>query len=435
MIPAGVSVNGNNHTIFASDLTATTPFSGGVITVPPGETVAIQSLTISGQGFQLPTNCPSGGGPVVYGIWFNDSSGTVNNVTVEHIFQTQGQFASCNTGTAIRADGATAGRTLTITNTKVLDYQKNGIDGRGPITMDVSSSTIGPPHLLAGLIAQNGLLYFGGATGTASNNMIFGSGDQVPDSFPPAGGLTDGTAVLLYGAQNVTITHNILTSDPSTDPTDIGVSVTDFSTGNVISFNQIGRVKPPSSYADPTGHGIDVSDPLATKLSPGSVLGTPAVGGGLRAAAATDPPASNATLICNTFSNWKVNIVGAIQISCTPFPDPPCGQPYSSSVLTAEGGTLPYTWSAVGTLPPGLGISATTGTVSGTPTAAGAFPFTAHVVDSSTPPLTASQAASITVVGSCSEEAGENPAIPEADEPGEAAPVAPITTTGLAFTG
>ena len=29
----------------------------------------------------------------------------------------------------------------------------------------------------------------------------------------------------------------------------------------------------------------------------------------------------SATLICNTFSGWNNNIVGAIQIGCTPLPD------------------------------------------------------------------------------------------------------------------
>ncbi|MER5950337.1 putative Ig domain-containing protein [Streptomyces sp. NPDC001904] len=48
---------------------------------------------------------------------------------------------------------------------------------------------------------------------------------------------------------------------------------------------------------------------------------------------------------------------------------------------SAEGGTAPYTWTATG-LPAGLGIAASTGTVSGTPTTAGTSPVTLIATDS-----------------------------------------------------
>ena len=52
-----------------------------------------------------------------------------------------------------------------------------------------------------------------------------------------------------------------------------------------------------------------------------------------------------------------------------------------STVLTASGGTPPYTWSMVsGTLPAGLSLSGT-GTIAGTPTATGSFSFTVQVKD------------------------------------------------------
>jgi hypothetical protein len=54
-----------------------------------------------------------------------------------------------------------------------------------------------------------------------------------------------------------------------------------------------------------------------------------------------------------------------------------------SSALTAAGGVPPYTFSNTGNLPGGLTLNASTGTITGTPTTAGAFSFTAKVVDSS----------------------------------------------------
>lgn len=52
------------------------------------------------------------------------------------------------------------------------------------------------------------------------------------------------------------------------------------------------------------------------------------------------------------------------------------GTAIASFTLTATGGTAPYTWSATG-LPAGITIGASTGTVSGTPTAAGTYNVTA----------------------------------------------------------
>jgi hypothetical protein len=394
-------------------------FNGGILTnATPGQTMHIENLIVSGAGFQVCTNSSN----TLFGIYFNDASGSVNKVTVEHIFQepNPSNAPSCNAGTAIRAENLTAPGTVTITNTTVNDYQKNGIDGRGStMTMDVSGSTIGPPNNQEGLIAANGLVYVGGATGTAMNNTINGSGDQQLPG-PPGGG-TDATAVLLSGGKNVTITHNVITGAK----TDVGVSVSADSTGSIISFNDITRTAP--DVPDPTGRGIDVFT----------------------------PDGSSATPICNTFSvsspgpnpPWNIDIVGAEQISCTTLPNGTECHAYSDPAPAVDSGknqdetgkaidATPFTWTVVsGTLPPGLTLSSA-GTITGTPTKAGTFTFTEKVTDSTG--VTATRAQSITIAAaSCSEETGEPPGLPESSEPGEAPPAsaAPITHTTVPVTG
>ena len=73
------------------------------------------------------------------------------------------------------------------------------------------------------------------------------------------------------------------------------------------------------------------------------------------------------------------------------------GQTYSQTNV-GSGGTTPYTYSvSAGTLPAGTTLNTSTGTVSGTPTAAGAFSYTIKVTDSGSPAQTASNTATGTI--------------------------------------
>jgi uncharacterized repeat protein (TIGR01451 family) len=383
------TVNGAGHTISATD-TDLHQFNGGILTnESPGQTMHIENLTVSGPptGFAVSTITDN----VLFGIYFNDASGSVNNVKVEHVYQKPNPGSpSSVTGNAIRAANPTAPRTVTITHTTVLDYQKNGIDGRGVgMTMNVSDSTIGPPNNQEGLIAANGLVYAYGGTGTAKHNTIFGSGDQgcspPTPCTPGTGGATNSIGAYLYDAQNVTITHNTITGDK----TDIGVGVEGHSTGkNIISFNTITRTSPDNP--DPTGVGIDVYT----------------------------PDGSSATPICNTFSNWNTYVLGAEQISCTPLPNGNKCQAYSAPAPAVDSGknnaaeppsdldhppniigATPFTWTVgAGTLPPGLSLSSA-GVIAGTPTAAGTFKFTMKLVDATG--LTARRTQTITIASDC----------------------------------
>jgi hypothetical protein len=75
----------------------------------------------------------------------------------------------------------------------------------------------------------------------------------------------------------------------------------------------------------------------------------------------------------------------------------------TSLQMTATGGTGALTWSATG-LPTGLTINASTGLISGTPTATGTFTVTVTARDSASPPLSGSTTFTWTIVpqGQCS---------------------------------
>ena len=91
-----------------------------------------------------------------------------------------------------------------------------------------------------------------------------------------------------------------------------------------------------------------------------------------------------------------VAIGNAPTVTSTSLPGGHVGTPYAST-LAEQGGTAPFTWTlASGSLPPGLTLG-TDGTISGTPTAVGIYPFTVMVTDSALPSGSATQPLSITV--------------------------------------
>ena len=107
------------------------------------------------------------------------------------------------------------------------------------------------------------------------------------------------------------------------------------------------------------------------------ISGTPASPGNFNfTAQVTDSGGRTAVKAFDVTINPSLTITTA-----SPLPVGVDGTPYSQN-LTAIGGTLPYTWvRSAGSLPAGLDLSSN-GLISGTPTSAGNFNFTAQVTDS-----------------------------------------------------
>jgi large repetitive protein len=105
-------------------------------------------------------------------------------------------------------------------------------------------------------------------------------------------------------------------------------------------------------------------------------------------------PRNISRLICGVMLLCGSGIAATLQITPTSLPDARVGTAYSAT-LSASGGTAPYTWSiSSGALPGNVALTAS-GTISGTPSAAGTFTFTVAVTDSAQD--TGSQALQIVV--------------------------------------
>ena len=133
-----------------------------------------------------------------------------------------------------------------------------------------------------------------------------------------------------------------------------------------------------SVVAQSTGVGT-LPPGLTLNASTGAVTGTPTTAGtyvftvqaidstqatGQQAVSLTIAAAAPLTITTATLANGTI------------------GTAYSAT-LAATGGVSPYTWSiTTGTLPAGLSLSATSGAITGTPTAAATASFTVQVADS-----------------------------------------------------
>jgi hypothetical protein len=140
-----------------------------------------------------------------------------------------------------------------------------------------------------------------------------------------------------------------------------------------------------NSGALPTGTALDPST--------GAITGAPTVAG-LYNFTVRITDSTTATAL----QALSITVQPALSVSTSSLSTAQVGMPYAET-LAASGGVAPYSWLVtVGPLPAGLTLNASTGAISGTPTAAGTTPLTVQVTDSLS--QTATKALSLTVSAS-----------------------------------
>ena len=134
---------------------------------------------------------------------------------------------------------------------------------------------------------------------------------------------------------------------------------------------------------------------LVLSSATGAVTGTPTASGTFSyTGKVVDAAGSSATTSCS------IAVSAPLKLSCASSAAQ-VGSSYASA-LSASGGVSPYTFSiTAGSLPPGLTLNASTGAITGTPTKAGSYNYTAEATDKSGTTATTSCTISPTTVGSC----------------------------------
>jgi len=244
-----VTINGKSLTIIGvlsgtNDAAVLIPPAGGLtvnasdfagkavaaqVFVENATAVTISHLTVDGKG-----NALTGCGTNLIGIFYQNSSGKiVDDVARNQILDSS--YQGCQIGLGIDVESDSSGPAVTISNSSVHNYQKNGITAGGPGTgvgpvMTITGNTVTGIGATAA-IAQNGIQIGYGSTGKITGNSV------TDDIY--TGGTVGASGILIYASSGVTASNN------SVESTQFGiVTVSDPTYGAadnaVINSNHVG---------------------------------------------------------------------------------------------------------------------------------------------------------------------------------------------------
>jgi hypothetical protein len=182
------------------------------------------------------------------GIYYQEASGIVNGSTARNQIEPSNNGDQCGWGIAIESDSSAF--TLTVSNSSVHNFQKNGIVARGtgsvgPALTATGNTVIGV-GAVAGNAAQNGIEVAFGASGSVKSNyvadMIYPTNIANP---------SNGTGILFASATgNPTIEGNVVESANigiATDADAGGATITTNHVGGSLNFDGIDLCSPGDS--------------------------------------------------------------------------------------------------------------------------------------------------------------------------------------------
>ncbi|MGA2132917.1 MAG: putative Ig domain-containing protein [Bryobacteraceae bacterium] len=358
-------------------ITIVAPLSVQTTTLPNGVLSTAYSASLSAIGGVPPYTWTLATGALPNGLTLSSSGSITGNPSAAGTFTFTAMVKDSASNTATSGSlSITISSGLTITTTSLVNgtvgtaYSQTlgAAGGTPPYTWSISSGTLPT-----------------GLTLNASTGAITGT-PSAAGAFPFTAKVTDSASNTATQALSITIVTPPLTITAMTLPNGT-VSVvyptqTLAATGGVPPYSNWKVV----SGALPTG--------LTLSASAGTISGTPSASG----AYSFSVTVQDSTSTTSPAQPFSITVIGALTITTTSLPGGTSGVAYAQT-LGAAGGTPPYTWSiSSGTLPPGLSLNATLGSITGTPSTAGTYPFTVKVTDSAS--NTATQAFSITISAS-----------------------------------
>jgi parallel beta-helix repeat protein len=185
-LPVSFSGGGNNHVPV-------------VYLHPATGTVSLSGVTVDG-------NANGDANNRFDGIAVTDANAAIDGVNVVRIRNRP--FSGVQAGVGVIDFNTAGNHALSLTNSTIADYQKNGVAATGAgLTATIDGNTVqgrGPQAL----IAQNGIQLGSGAAGTISNNGVTGNACDAPSCGPNPYTDTQSGGILVFNAGAVTVSGN-----------------------------------------------------------------------------------------------------------------------------------------------------------------------------------------------------------------------------------
>lgn len=287
------------------------------------------------------------------------------------------------------AQGSTSRQSLTVTNStsSTLTVTKAVASGKG---FAVSGPKL-PLTLGAGQSATFTTTFAPTSVGNASGSVSITSGQETPGAQRPTGGaapasVTTQTTIIATNGAGVPPAGSLQITGAALPNAQAGVA---FQT----SLAATGGTQP---Y-----HWTMTTSTLPTGLSLGAdtgvISGTTTHGGQFSFIVQLSDSSTPAPQTAMKAFTLTV-LAFALQVNSGGLPSGQVGVAYQASA-NASGGVTPYTWSVTGALPAGLALNPPSGTISGTPTQAGASSFTLQVTDAAHASVQAPDSITIAAAG------------------------------------
>jgi hypothetical protein len=353
--------------------------------LPSGKVGVAYTSTLAASGGTKPFNWSITSGTLPTGLSLNGSTGaitgtpTVTASSTPLTFQVQDSESPKQTKT-VNLTLTIAPATLAITTTSLPSGQINvaytttlaASGGTTPYTWSLTSGTL--PTGLA-LNAATGIISGTPTVSVTSTPLTF----QAVDSGAPQQSKSVNLTMTIAPA-----TLAITTTSLPSGQMNVAYSTTLAATGGTTPYTWS-----LTSGTLPTGLSLNAAN--------GVISGTPTVS--VTSTSLTFQAKDSGAPQQSKSVNLTLSIAPAtLAITTTSLPNGKVGAAYSST-LAATGGTTPFTWTITsGTLPAGLNLNASTGAITGTPTAtANGTPLTFQVQDSENPKQTKTANLTITI--------------------------------------
>lgn len=368
----------------ATSITATVPAGTGTVDITVTTSGGTATLTNSYTYVAAPTvtNISPSSGPTGGGTSVTITGTNFNGTTAVKFGATSATGATINSNTQITATAPAGSGTVDIT---VTTTGGTSITSAADQYTYVAAPTLTSVSPNSGNTAGGTSVTLTGTNFTGATSVSFGGIAATGVTVVNATTITATTPAHSAGAVNVAVTTPSGTTAPNSSYTFIApnppvadavsVTVAANSSNNPITLNLSGGVATSVAVASGPSQGT-------TNVSGTTITYTPAAG-----YSGNDSFTYTATGPGGSSSAATVSItVSAPTLAITPatpsLPAATLNTAYPPVALSASSGTAPYSYAVTaGSLPAGLSLNTTTGTISGTPTAIATYNFTITATD------------------------------------------------------